>query len=181
MIEIEPGRDGRPGLARLESSDGELLGRFFCRLSPESVYRRFLSPIPKPDCFVRLLLRVDRYDRDAIAAVEDGEIVGVAQYSRFPGTNQADLAIVVADCWQRQGIGTRLIAALADRAAAKGVDALAVAIQGDNFGAVRLLKRFAPDARLAFSGGVGEAIIPLAIENGRMQIRILAPEQGFEP
>ena len=166
MIEIESGRDGRPGLACLESSDGEVLGRFFCRLSPESVYRRFFSPIPKPDYFIRLLLRIDRYDRDAIAAVEGGEIVGVAQYSRLPGASQADLAIVVADGWQRQGLGTRLIAALADRAITRGIATFAVAIQGDNFGAARLLKRMAPGARLAFSGSVGEAVIPLATGNG---------------
>ena len=166
MIDIESGHDGRPGLACLELSDGELLGRFFCRLSPESVDRRFFSPIPKPDYFVRLLLRVDRYDRDSIAAVEGGEIVGVAQYSRLPGANQADLAIVVADGWQRQGLGTRLITALANRAVARGIDSFAVAIQGDNFSAVRLLKRIAPGARLAFSGSVGEAVIPLATDNG---------------
>lgn len=166
MIEIESGRDGQPGLASLEPSDGELLGRLFCRLSPESVYRRFFSPISKPDDFIRLLLRVDRYDRDAIAAVEGGEIVGLAQYSRLPGASQADLAIVVADGWQRQGLGTRLIAVLAERAVAQGINTFAVAIQGDNFGAQRLFTRIAPGARLALSGGVGEGVIQLAIENG---------------
>jgi GNAT superfamily N-acetyltransferase len=166
MIEIESGRDGRPGLASLETSDGELVGRLFCRLSPESVYRRFFSPISKPDYFIRSLLRVDRYDRDAIAAVEGGEIVGVAQYSCLPGASQADLAIVVADDWQRQGLGTRLITALADRAVGKGINAFAVAIQGDNFAAVRLLRRIAPGARLVYSAGVGEAVIPLSTENG---------------
>ena len=166
MIEFESGRDGRPGLARLESSDGELVGRFFCRLSAESVYRRFFSPIPEPDHFIRLLLRVDRYDRDAIAAVEGGEIVGVARYSRLPGASQADLAIVVADGWQRQGLGTRLIAVLAERAVAEGINRFAVAIQGDNFGAQRLFTRIAPRVRLVFSTGIGEAVIPLATENG---------------
>jgi GNAT superfamily N-acetyltransferase len=166
MIEIESGCDGRPGLASLETSDGELLGRLFCRLSLESVYRRFLSPISKPDYFIRLLLRVDHYDREAIAAVERGEIVGVAQYARLPGASQADLAIVVADSWQRQGLGTRLIAALADRAVGKGINRFAIAVQGDNFGAVRLLMRLAPGARLVYSAGVGEAVIPLTTENG---------------
>jgi len=166
LIEIESGRDGRPGLASLETSDGELLGRLFYRLSPESVYRRFFSPISKPDYFIRLLLRVDHHDREAIAAVEGGEVVAVAQYSRLSGARRAELAIVVADGWQRQGLGTRLIAALADRAVAEGIDAFAIAIQGDNFGAVRLLRRIAPGARLVFSGGVGEGVIPLATENG---------------
>jgi GNAT superfamily N-acetyltransferase len=166
LIEIESGRDGQPGLASLEISDGELLGRLFCRLSPESVYRRFLSPISKPDYFIRLLLRVDHYDREAIAAVERGEIVGVAQYARLPGASQADVAIVVADSWQRQGLGTRLITALADRAVANGIDAFVVAIQGDNFGGQRLLMRLASGARLKYSAGVGEAVIPLTTENG---------------
>lgn len=161
MIEVESGREGRPGLASLEPSDGELLGRMFCLLSPEAVYRRFFSPITKPEDFIRLLLRVDRYDREALAAVAGGDIVGVAQYSRLPGASQADLAIVVADGWQRQGLGTRLIIALADRAVTKGIDTFAVAIQGDNFGAVRLFKRLVPGTRLAFSAGVGEAAIPL--------------------
>ncbi|HEV2414318.1 MAG TPA: GNAT family N-acetyltransferase [Candidatus Dormibacteraeota bacterium] len=166
MIEIESGRDRQPGLASLEASDGELLGRLFCRLSPESVYRRFLSPISKPDYFMRLLLRVDHYDREAIAAVEGGEIVGVAHYSRLPGASQAELAIIVADSWQRQGLGTRLITALTDRAVRNGIDTFAVAIQGDNFGGQRLLTRLAPGARLVYSAGVGEAVIPLVTENG---------------
>jgi len=62
--------------------------------------------------------------------VEDGEIVGVTQYSRLPGSSEADLASVVPDGWQRQFLGTRLITALADRVAAKGIETFAVAIQG---------------------------------------------------
>src|SRR5713101_2642688 len=80
----------------------------FCRLSPESGYRRFFSPISRSDVFQASILRVDRYDRQAIAAVEGGEIVGVAQYARLPGAKEAILAIVVADAWQRQGLGVRL-------------------------------------------------------------------------
>jgi GNAT superfamily N-acetyltransferase len=90
----------------------------------------------------------------------------VAQYSRLPGASRADLAIFVADDWQRQGLGTRLISALADRAVTKGIDTFAVAIQGVNSGAVPLFKRVAPGARLAFSAGVGEGAIKLATENG---------------
>lgn len=165
MIEIESGREGRPGLASLEPSDAELLGRLFCRLSTESVYRRFFSPITKPDDFIRLLLRIDHYDRYAIAAVEGGEIIGVAQYSRLPGASHADLAIVVADSWHRQGVGTRLITALADRAVAKGIGAFGVSIQSDNYGAMNLLRRIAPDARLASSAGISEGVISLATEN----------------
>ncbi|TMG14087.1 MAG: hypothetical protein E6I06_01640, partial [Chloroflexi bacterium] len=76
MIEIESGSGGRPGLARLEPTDGDLVVRLFHRLSPESVYRRFFSPTSKPDLLVASVLRVDHHDREAVAAVEGGEVIG---------------------------------------------------------------------------------------------------------
>lgn len=161
MVEIEAGCEGRPGLASLDPSDGPLVSGMFRRLSPESVYRRFFSPISRSDAFQASVLRVDHRDHEAIAAVQGGEIVGLAQYARLPGAKQANLAIVVADAWQRQGLGTRLIAALADRAVEEGIDSFAVDIQGDNFAALKLLKRVAPRTRMAFSAGVGEGTIEL--------------------
>lgn len=161
MVEIERGTADRPGLAALDPSDGEALSRMFGRLSPQSVYRRFFSPISRSDVFRASLLRVDHCDHEAIAAVKDGEIVGVAQYARLPGARQANLAVVVEDDWQRQGLATRLIAALADRANHRGIEEFAVDIQGDNYGALKLFTRVAPGSRLAFSAGVGEGVIPL--------------------
>ena len=156
LIEIEKGSAGCPGLARLEPTDTEAVGRLFHRVSPESLYRRFFSPISRPDHFISSLLRTDSLEREAVAAMEGGEIVGVAQYSRRPGAPEAELAILVADDWQRQGIGTRMIAALSQTALGRGVTVFAVDVQGDNYGALKLLRRIAPDLRLAFSGGVGE-------------------------
>jgi GNAT superfamily N-acetyltransferase len=164
MIEIEAGCNGRLGLASLDPSDTELAVRLFHRLSPESVYRRFHSPVVRAEYFTSLLLRLDHHEREAVAAVEDGELVGVAQYSRPAGSVHADLAIVVADAWQRQGLGTRLVAALAERAKAEGITGFTVDVQGDNVGVLKLLKRIAPGLRLVFSGGVGEGVIPLPAE-----------------
>jgi hypothetical protein len=44
MLAIEEAGGGRVGLAQLEPSDRESLRRLFYRLSPETLYRRFLSP-----------------------------------------------------------------------------------------------------------------------------------------
>ena len=52
-------------------------------------------------------------------------------------------------------------------ASEEGIEGFAVDIQGDNFGALRLFKRVAPGVRMAFSAGVGEAVIPLAREEDR--------------
>ena len=84
------------------------------------------------------------------------DIIGVSV-----SDTSADMAIVVADAWQRQGVGTRLVAALAERAASEGIEGFAVDIQGDNYGALKLFKRVAPGVRMTFSAGVGEAVIPL--------------------
>src|SRR5438445_6759268 len=99
MVEIEGGCAGRPGLATLDRSDGEPLSRMLGRLSPESVYRRFFSPISRPDVFQASVLRIDHHDHAAIAAVEGVEIVGVAQYAPPTRATQSDVAISVADAW----------------------------------------------------------------------------------
>ena len=164
MVEIEAASRDCLALARLEPGDEPLVSRLFARLSQESLYRRFFSPVQSADRFANALLRVDGMERAAVAAIAAGEVVAVAQYSRRPGAVAADMAIVVADAWQGQGIGTRLIAALADGAAAHGIQAFSVDVQGDNLGAMRLLQRVAPGMRLGFSGGVGEGTFQIGAQ-----------------
>src|SRR5438094_10439898 len=113
----------------LEPGDGELLRRMFYRLSPESAYRRFFSPVFRPDQFSASELRVDHHDREAIAAVEGGEIIGVAEYARVAGCRRASLTVVGAAAWQRQDLGSRLVAGLSGRARAGGVSDLAPDVQ----------------------------------------------------
>ena len=157
---------GEVGLARLEPSDGEALRRFFYRLSPETIYRRFLSPLASPDqARPERLLDVEHHEREAVVGVVAGEIVGVARYFRQPGTDTADLAVVVADDWQRQGLATRLLRALADTAVAEGVHRFSVTIQGDNRPALNLLRRLSPGVKFAISYGVAEATVPVWTEN----------------
>jgi RimJ/RimL family protein N-acetyltransferase len=163
MVAIERTSGTKVGLAQLEPSDGDRLQRLFYRLSPETLYRRFLSPIARPDQ-VRpdRLLDVDHRDREAIVAVDDGEIVGVARYFRQPGADAAELAVVVADGWQRQGLASRMIGALADQAASAGIRCFSMVMQADNRPILRLLRRVDPGARLTSSYGVYETSVPVA-------------------
>src|SRR2546430_6195232 len=105
MVEIEAPRAGCPGLARLEPGDEAAVARLFGRLTPESIYRRFFSPISRVEQFTSSVLRVDQHDRAAVAAVAGGEVIGVAPYSRAPGACTADLAVMGADAWPRPGLG----------------------------------------------------------------------------
>ena len=117
MMAIQAAGAGYVGLARLEQTDGRQLRRFFFRLSPETIYRRFHSPIVHPEqAQPERLLDLDHHDREAVVAVLQDEIVGVARYARRPGADSAEVAVVVADDWQRQGLATRMLGALAELA-----------------------------------------------------------------
>lgn len=162
MISMQAATVGHVGLARLERSDGEALRRLFFRLSPTTVYRRFHSPISRPEqAHPERLLDIDHHDREAVIAVVDGEIVGVARYARWPGSDAADLAIVVADDWQRQGLATRMLSGLAELALSSGIQSFTATIQGDNRPALGLMRRFRPSARSTFIQGVIEMTLPV--------------------
>ena len=161
MIAILGTGRGQVGLARLEPSDGEALRRLFYRLSPETIYRRFHSPVVRPEqAHPERLLDVDHHDREAVVALVDGEIVGVARYFRHAGADSAELAVVVADEWHRQGLATRMMGGLAELARSAGVECFTASIQPDNRPALALLRRFHPSGA-AFSQGLCEATVPI--------------------
>ena len=154
--------DGPVQVARLERSDGAALRRFFFRLSRESIYRRFLRPVVHPEqAHPERLLDVDHRDREALVGLIDGEIVGVARYARQPGSNEAELAVVVADAWQRRGIASLLLAALAEIALAAGIQAFTAVVHADNVPVLGLIRRMKPSARLVLADGLLEGTLPL--------------------
>ena len=162
MISIQAAGEDHVSLARLERTDRAPLLRFFFRLSPETLYRRFHSPIRRPEqAYPERLLDLDHHDREAVVALLDDEIVGVVRYARRPGADAAEVAVVVADDWQRQGLATRMCSALEDLAATAGVRQLNLTMQADNQAVLRLVRRLYPDARLSFSQGTCEAVVPI--------------------
>ena len=78
----------------------------------------------------------------------------------------ADLALAVADAWQRRGIGHGLAARLVERARANDMTALTGSMLASNRGARALLDRLGFRVR-SLSGGVLEAELALA--------RVVAP------
>ena len=162
MVQIEGTEAGCVRLALLEPSDGPALRRLFFRLSPETVYRRFHSPVVRPEqTQPQRLLAVAHHARAAVVAVEDGKIVGVARYVGRPGSDSAEIAIVVADGWQRQGIATRMLSALHDRAEDEGIAEFRLTIQADNRPMLELFRRFYPGLRGRSSSGMYEAVMPV--------------------
>jgi acetyltransferase len=67
---------------------------------------------------------------------ETGEprIVAVGRLSKAHGRNEAEFAILVADAWQRQGLGTELLRRLVAIGRAEGLDRIYAEMLGSNRG-----------------------------------------------
>lgn len=107
--------------------DKEAIRAGFERMSPESRYRRFMSPMDElsPE-MLRHLTEIDYVDHFAWAAFDldrTGEPgVGVARYVRVPGEPEvAEAAVTVIDEYQGRGIGTLLLQALGAVALENGI------------------------------------------------------------
>jgi GNAT superfamily N-acetyltransferase len=111
----------------IRRDDGDRLSASHTRLSPESRYRRFLSAKPElTGADVRYLVEVDGIDHIALVATQpwlpDEPIVAVARCIRIPDSpDSGEMAIVVADALQGQGVGTQLVGRLAELAVAQGI------------------------------------------------------------
>jgi len=113
-LRIRPLRRGEDGAVR----------ELFARLSLPTRYLRFFRPMPVlSDSLLRLLADVDDPRRIAMVA-EAGESSGgdvVALGNVGPTDDgRAELGLVVADAWQRQGVGTALADRLLQAADARG-------------------------------------------------------------
>jgi acetyltransferase len=86
-------------------------------LSPESSYRRFhgtIKDLSKKD--VKKFTEPDARNAVAMVVLRSGEKgeeeIGVARYVIDPDRTNCEFAIVVADAWQKRGIGRKLMNAL---------------------------------------------------------------------
>jgi GNAT superfamily N-acetyltransferase len=132
-VRIRPGR----------RSDGDLLLRGFERLSAESRYRRFLSPMPKlTGKTLRYMTDIDHRDHEAMIALdESGEGIGVARYVRHAGRpDTAEVAVTVVDGWQGRGLGTLLLESISVRARDEGVRTFTALILARNDQMMHLLE-----------------------------------------
>jgi ribosomal protein S18 acetylase RimI-like enzyme len=151
----------------IDPADRGALADAFERLSHQSRHHRFLGP--KPRLTTReldYLTDIDHVTHVALVAIDEttGQIVGVGRYATgHDGGTVADLALAVADAWQRRGIGHALAVRLVARARANGMTALRGTTLAGNRSARALLERLGFRV-CTVSGGVLE--VELAISHG---------------
>jgi GNAT superfamily N-acetyltransferase len=140
----------------IRPDDEGRLRRMWPRLSRDTIYRRFHSPLHRiPAATVHRLVEVDHDLREAVVAEVGDEVVAVARYDRsLDDPSTAEFAVLVEDAWQGVGLGRQLILELIRLAADRGVRTLTATVQADNDRMLAVLRRLLPDSTLVLDDGV---------------------------
>ena len=149
----------------IRPEDREALAAAHARLSPESVRRRYLTPKPRlTGRELSYLTEVDGTDHVALIAVDGDEIVGVGRWVRLPDDpTTAEVAVVVADDVQGQGLGRRLGLALADAAVERGIARFNALLLSDNIAAHRLFRSISRRLESRHEAGLEELVVELPV------------------
>jgi len=148
-------RDGTPVTIRpIRAADLLLERAFVVGLSPSTRYQRLLSARKLMPGELKRLTDIDYRREMALVAIAtiDGvtQELGVARYVRDdeqePGS--ADFAIVVADRWQGQGIGEKLMRSLLSAAAKDGIKVVVGITLSTNAGMIALARKLGFTTRL---------------------------------
>jgi GNAT superfamily N-acetyltransferase len=133
-------------------------------LSARSLYRRFFSGTPRvPYAVLRQLAAVDHDRTEVVLGFVGDGLVGWAQYERLAGTDDADFAVIVADRWQRQGVGRLLVEQLSALATARGITHFTAVVLADNRPAIRAVSRIWPTAIADRDGNLATFRMPLTV------------------
>lgn len=143
-------RDGRAVTIRLmRPDDKERLIEAFAKLDRQSIYTRFFSfrkELPPGP-----LNRIDRIDLVRLAALvvtigsgDDETVIGSATYvadTAADGQREAEVAFTIEEDFQRQGLASRLLAALAGIARRHGITRLKAEVLHGNTAMLAVFQR----------------------------------------
>ena len=145
-MEIVRLSSGRPVAIRpIRSGDGPALQAGYERLSPQTQYRRFLTIKPSlSPTDLAYLTSCDGINHVAFVATpadDDQEIIAVARYVRLlDDPTAAEMAVVVGDPFQGEGLGNELLDRLTAAALAGGIERFKATVLADNLPIHRMLR-----------------------------------------
>ncbi|MCS6936214.1 MAG: GNAT family N-acetyltransferase [Candidatus Bipolaricaulota bacterium] len=143
-------------------SDEHLLKDFFYSLSDTSLYRRFISMRKDmPHERLQEFVVIDYTKEMVILATikrEEGveEVVGLGQYGIDERTHTAEVAFVVRDDYQGQGIGTELLSYLTYLAKRQGLHGFTAEVLEENRPMLHLFEKMGFDIEKRRAEGVYE-------------------------
>jgi RimJ/RimL family protein N-acetyltransferase len=152
---LRDGREIRVRAARL--TDEAKVQELLYGLSPESVYSRYhhlRTRYPRDE--VQALLDADPQRGCAFVAElpEDGTLIGLTRYDLDPVSGIGELGIVIADAWQRKGVGSALMRRMVEVGRANGLKGLRADVLAVNSAMIALLRDVGADEVPPPDGGV---------------------------
>jgi acetyltransferase len=129
----------------IRHDDGELEEAFVCALSFESRYQRMLSGGTKvtPE-WIDSMTHIDyrRHMAFAVTSAINGaeQFIGVGRYVADAVKSSAEVALVLADAWQGQGLGRRLLETLLEHAASAAIREAVGVVLATNVAMLRLAR-----------------------------------------
>lgn len=156
----------------MRAEDADRLVVFHSGLSRETVYRRFFNSHARLTAEeVHRFTHLDGVDRVALVATlgpspcgDDSEIVGVGVYDRLADDRMtAEVAFVIADRLQGEGIGAALMHRLATRAVDAGISVFYARTLTDNQAMQKVFRRAGYPYRSRFDHGLVEYRLDISI------------------
>ena len=133
-------------LRHIAATDAAREQAFVHGLSTQSSYLRFhgsIKDLSKKD--LKKFTEPDSRNAVALIVVHSGESgeeeIGVARYVIDPDRADCEFAIVVADAWQKRGIGTRLMKALISHLQVSGVKQISGSVLQSNSVMLKFIKK----------------------------------------
>ena len=150
-------------LRPIRPEDAPRLVDFYDRLSRHSAYQRFFSLMKRlPPDWARFLATVDYQLRLALVA-ERGpapapELVAVGRYEPAEAPDVVEVAFVVMDGFQGQGLGAILLQHLLDAAEARGIHRFRAYVLADNRPMLTLISRSTTILERRIDAGVADIL-----------------------
>ncbi|KAG1707797.1 Protein lysine acetyltransferase Pka [Nymphon striatum] len=159
-------------LRRLVPTDREMVREFFSKLSAESKYSRYFTHKEElTEEELQQCLGSDVNESYVIGAWEqdqsssDKSLIGTASYVSLQNAeNAAEFAIIVADDWQKKGIGKYLMREVLAGAEDSGINRIIVYFLPSNSGMRKLAQSMADDVSFKYDEGIVVADVNLEEE-----------------
>jgi L-amino acid N-acyltransferase YncA len=144
---------GVPELRIATVEDADAVVAMHDRCSYESRTRRYHVPMPKLTARTARHLSAPAGGVSIVACLEDA-VIGMATAAPWEelGSTTMEVAVLVEDGWQRQGLGLRLLRQVVAEARALGADRVVCVVQPENDAMLRTLERLRMRSRVVRDG-----------------------------
>ncbi|AOT62272.1 GNAT family N-acetyltransferase [Streptomyces rubrolavendulae] len=136
--------------------------RFYEDLSERTARLRFLATGHRSAELAAARVAEAPGGHRVLVAEAAGRILGIADYTRAPGTTEADIAVAVADDQHHRGLGTLLLEHLADAAREEGITRFTADALAANREMLRVFSDLGLRVTRSFEGPEVHCVIDLA-------------------